>query len=705
MKSPHPSSRIGRDSQSRPGRLPVSMYRQIVTAIVLTASLAAFTAAGPIAISDYSGPKFPYSASFHTLSEVTGDGSTVGRYGYWLNSGENRSITHFRGDPSSSKSYYYETVSKADPNIVYQAGPPSFRVIRFNGTNWNQIGEIPMRAPISNQFHSFVTVISDRNGADIVFFRPASDSLAVILDTDGDLIADKILDRNGDTFDDEIRFGEFLIAGISDSGTLYGVTNDSRTLPNNFRVVIHTIFDTNEDLIPDTPAWPADSRGRVEFLAVPGGMGMTSVESGTGRLVVSSANLPSAVALDGNGFPIPGSYRQLWNSVPSPGSRASNGTSDPQTLLHDGSMASYWTHFDDYQIPTDSDHGIYVLDDVNFDGVFTFTGDSTSELFPALTEKMFNPTERPGIPSVPELTELRSFAGGSQSVTFADFGIWPNGHAFSFRQARVERSSVTVSLDGLLSFAGPISASPSLATLDATPGLVAPAWSDQWDTSQVRVYAGCAPVQRRFADGSGSAALSFVIEWRGLISPNGKRTNLRCLLLEDGSFRVDYGAMEIGEMPIVVGYSTDGAGAIVSDDLSDNSWGGQPAGTLDEAKLGEEFGATKPFDLAHKWVRFAGYGDVRGPRPELIGVVLKKGNKIQMRATGSNVQPGATLVVDGVETFELSKSATGSKWVVTKKAVSTPGVRSVASIWGDGQPHTIVVVNPDGGHSDLLTLQ
>ena len=430
-----------------------------------------------------------------------------------------------------------------------------------------------------------------------------------------------------------------------------------------------------------------------------GGYTYGTVDSGSDRLI-TGPGLPNVLDLDSDGFPIPTSYRELSvRVINGPTDRSSFGTSDPQALQHDGSTATYWRFLADVTVPEDTNHGIYVLDDVDFDGVCRISNDSSTELLPALIEKMFSPTERPGIPSVPEITELRSFGGSSQSITFADFGIWPDGRAFSFRQAGVDRTSVDVSVNGLLSFVGPIVDSPSLATLDATPGLVAPAWSDQWDTSRVRVYAGCGPVQRRFADSSGSAALSFVIEWRGLISSNGKRTSLRCLLLEDGSFRVDYGAMEVGSMPIVVGYSTDGAGAIVTDDLSDNSWGGQPAGTLEEAKLGEEFGAAKPFDLAHKWVRFSGYGDVRGPRPEIVSAVLKKGNRIQMKAAGSNIQSGATLVVDGTETFELAKSATGSKWVVSKKASSTPGTKSVASIWSDGQPHSIVVVNPDGGRS------
>lgn len=689
--------------------------RLAVTFCLLLASISTFAFAGPIGISDYSGPRFPFSASFVTSSsEVDFEPPYEHhdtRYGYWLDDGGARSVSRFLGDPSDMQGTYHSAPSATDPAVVYLGNAfisdeigKGIVAVRFDGNEWYRVSEIPFKQPIRNSFHSYVTILADRNGSDVLFFRPQSDSLAVAIDSDGDHIADRILDRNGDSFDDEIKFGSFPVAAIGPDGTAYGFDFIPGSLPEAGRTFATTILDTNGDFIPDSPAWPSDPRGRVEVPGLTSTSTSGTVEASTDRLIFGG--LPGVILLDGNGFPIPSTFQRVAGYELPPGDRTSVSASVPQSLLHDGTLAAYWAYFDDFNVPADSNHGVYILDDVNFDGYISIRPSSQgSELLPALTEKMFEPAERPESPTVPCLTELRSFAGGFQSITFADFGIWPDGRAFSFRQASVEQSSVSVSLDGLLSFVGPVAASPSLAALDTTPGLVAPAWSDQWDTSQVRVFVGCAPTQRRFADGSGSTALSFVIEWRGLISPNGKRTSLRCLLLEDGSFRVDYGAMEIGSMPLVVGYSTDGSGAIVSDDLSDNSWGGLPAGTLEEAKLGEEFGAAKPFDLQHKWIRFSGYGDVRGPRPELISVVLRKGNKIQMRATGSNIQTGATLVVDGTETFELAKSATGSKWVVSKKAVSTPGVRSVASIWGDGQPHTLVVVNPDGGHSDLLTLQ
>lgn len=684
----------------------MSVPRPFASLLVMIPVLVTFAFAGPIGITSYSGQKFPYSASLHSSTGVFNDGSPLDRLGYWLSHTNSRSSTHFLGDAQSTEGAYHQVISASDPTVVYFDDFSGIAVIRFDGEQWQRLFKIPFRRPISSTFlNSFATVLTDRNGSDIVYFRPASDSMAVALDSDGDHIADKILDRNGDTFDDEYKFGDFGIATVAPNGMAYAFTYEERPFPSPPVSIALTFLDTDGDLIPDTPAWPADPRGRLE---IPLGISnQAALDSGTDRLVAGHGFPSKILELDGDGFPIPASCRASgsvsgdWSDYPNQGGT----TSDAQVLLHDGTMAAYWAFYDSSANPDDTNHGIYILEDVDFDGAVTIKPPSqNSELFPALTEKMFDPKERSGRPAVPELTELRSFSGGNKSVTFADFGIWPDGRAFSFKQASVERTLVTVSLNGLLSFVGPVSASPSLATLDATLGLVAPAWSDQWDTSEVRVFAGCAPTQRRFADGSGAAALSFVIEWRGLISPNGKRTSLRCLLLEDGSFRVDYGAMEIGSMPLVVGYSTDGAGAIISDDLSDNSWGGQPAGTLEEAKLGEEFGAAKPFDLAHKWIRFSGYGDVRGPRPEIVSAVLKKGNKIQMRAPGSNIQPGASLVVDSVETFELTKSATGSKWVVSKKAASTPGTRSVASIWADGQPHSIVVVNPDGTRSDALAL-
>jgi len=684
---------------------------RLVLAVLL---LVAVVQGGPIGITRYSGPDFPYSAGFFALTtrnELFAP-TRAGTYSRTSVVDDGQVDTYSGGEPELQPWSGFETeVSAADPAVFYahvgSASNGRIDVVRVIEDHCEVLRTIQFRVPVGAQFVDFVGVKLDRHGSDVVFFTAGSNfALSAILDTDGDGLADTILDRDNNGYDDHIRFGDFSILAVSGDGTGYGIEFENNDFPLSDRFFAMTVRDTDGDIVPDTPAWLTDPRGRRELPGVTSPFGSGAVDEGTGRIVLNYRTFYGALEIDGDGFPLAQAPRLVPRGLEGgSGSRLNIRTYYHPALLPDGSAAAF-LRVTDLDTDVDSD-GVYVFDDRDFSGQAELYSRDLGEVFPALTTatRQFDPPEYPGIPSAHELTELEVGDGGNEHVTFADFGIWPDGRPFSFRQAGVERTSVDVSANGLLSFVGPITASPSLASLDATPGLVAPAWSDQWDTSQVRVFAGCAPVQRRFADGSGSAALSFVVEWRGLISPNGKRTSIRCLLLEDGSFRVDYGAMEIGDMPIVVGYSTDGAGAIVTDDLSDNSWGGQPAGTLDEAKLGEEFGAAKPFDLAHKWIRFAGYGDVRGPRPEIVSAVLKKGNKIQMKAAGSNIQPDATLVVDGTETFELAKSATGSKWVVTKKARSTPGATSVADIWDDGAAHSIVVVNPDGGRSQELSLE
>ena len=667
--------------------------------------------AGPIGITPYSGPAFPYSAGFFALTGPL-DQPGIHRAATYLSTTAIRSAGVLHGsEPGVGHSWstLSSIASAVIPSVFYVESTTDsgggIDVVRIEDGQTQVLRTIPFRRPFGNTFRSFAAVKRDRLGADVVYFRASELGLAAILDRDGDGLADTILDRNDDTFDDHTVFGDYAIFAVAGDGTGYGFEYVNAPFPTTDRVYAYTVRDTDGDLVPDTPDWPNDPRGRIE---IPGaantGFYAGSVDEGTGRLILGFRSFYATLDTDGEGFPVADSLRP-YGVVEGGGNGPliSYGSYYRPAVMHDGSLATLLSakNLDTSELL----YGVYILDDADFSGEPEVFDRDMGELTPALTIQRFDPPEYAGLPSTHELRELSIGESGIASVDFESFGIWPDGRSFAFRQAGVERTSVDVSTNGLLSFVGPITVPPSLPTLDTTPGLVAPAWSDQWDTSQVRVFAGCAPVQRRFADGSGSAALSFVIEWRGLISPNGKRTNLRCLLLEDGSFRVDYGAMEIGDMPIVVGYSTDGSGAIVSDDLSDNSWGGSPAGTLDEPALGEEFGAAKPFDLAHKWIRFSGYGDVRGPRPELIAVALKKGNKIQMKAVGSNIQSGAMLIVDGTETFELSKSATGSKWVVTKKALSTPGSRSVSSIWADGQTHSIVVVNPDGGRSDSVSLQ
>lgn len=674
-------------------------------------ALAVVVQAGPIGITRYSGPAFPFSAGFHATSKSVAEPRPI-RAATFVDTVGLRRSDQFAGSDAENQPQWNNAasvVSAVDPTVFYIHsfdGDEGIDVVRILNGHTQVLLTIPFRRLFGSVFSGFTAVKRNDDGSDVVYFYAGDDGLGAILDHDGDGLADTILDRNNDGFDDHATFPDFAIIVVGGDGTGWGFEYLNAPFPTEDRVFAYTVRDTDGDLVPDTPDWPGNPRGRVE---IPGaanrGFFAGALDEGTGRLILGFRSFYATLEVDGEGFPLPDSFREcvvIHEDGGTPFVTRLQASGRP-AVLHDGSTVAFCIY--EHEPTSLYASGIYVLDDTDFSGTTDIFISTPGELREAVTRLRFDPNELIVRPSSHELNELQVDDLGFASIDFTDFGIWPDGRAFTFRQAGVERTSVDVSSRGLLSFVGTVSVSPSLATLDATPGLVAPAWSDQWDTSKVRIFAGCAPVQRRFADGAGAAALSFVVEWRGLISPNGKRTNLRCLLLEDGSFRVDYGAMETGDMPVVVGYSTDRSAAIVSDDLSDNSWGGLPAGTLDEPALGEEFGAAKPFDLAHKWVRFAGYGNVRGPRPELIALALKKGNKIQMRTTGSNIQPGATLVVDGTETFVLKKSATGSKWVVTKKASSTPSSRSVASIWSDGQPHTIVVVNPDGGRSTVVELR
>ena len=81
---------------------------------------------------------------------------------------------------------------------------------------------------------------------------------------------------------------------------------------------------------------------------------------------------------------------------------------------------------------------------------------------------------------------------------------------------------------------------------------------------------------------------------------------------------------------------------------------------------------------------------------------MKSGKKLVLQAAGSDIAAGATVTVDGAETFTLKKK--GTTWIVAPKARSTPGNLRVRDIWGDGASHTIVVVNPDGEPSEPATV-
>jgi hypothetical protein len=342
--------------------------------------------------------------------------------------------------------------------------------------------------------------------------------------------------------------------------------------------------------------------------------------------------------------------------------------------------------------------------DLNFDGVVGNNFQTPVEVVPAIFEDQL-PNPYLVNASVAKAHQL-ALVSSAASLRFSDFGDNDGSQAFHFRYGSQDYDSVWVSASGLASFVGPVDGSSTSSGLAALHGVIAPAWSNQWDTSKVRIYAGYSPAETSFRDGS--PVLAFSIEWRGVRDPSwevGRSFSIRLLLYSDGTFRTDYGAIdEVTGAPFVVGYSGPGSSnSAVSSNPADHSWGNTPAGTGSERVASEEFPTTNA--LGHIETRWFGYPertDTEGPAPMIAGLKLKAG-KLTFTAAGSNIESGARLVVDGVEAFALKRNAAGTKWVVAKKTRSIPsGVTIAAAIGGTG--HTIVVVNPDGTRSDAATL-
>jgi len=87
--------------------------------------------------------------------------------------------------------------------------------------------------------------------------------------------------------------------------------------------------------------------------------------------------------------------------------------------------------------------------------------------------------------------------------------------------------------------------------------------------------------------------------------------------------------------------------------------------------------------------------------PRVVGLEFRK-RGLRFQSSGSNVVAGATLIVDGTETFTLELN--GDFWVVEKAARSTPGNKRVRDIFVSPSTHTVVVKNPNGGTSSPVSL-
>jgi hypothetical protein len=89
------------------------------------------------------------------------------------------------------------------------------------------------------------------------------------------------------------------------------------------------------------------------------------------------------------------------------------------------------------------------------------------------------------------------------------------------------------------------------------------------------------------------------------------------------------------------------------------------------------------------------------PPVSLPGLEFRK-KSIRFLAAGSNVSTGAVLIVDGTQTFSLTRS--GDFFTVKKNARSTPGNLRPRDIFAVGSTHLVQVVNPDGNRSVVQPL-
>ncbi|HEY3138092.1 MAG TPA: choice-of-anchor D domain-containing protein [Blastocatellia bacterium] len=87
--------------------------------------------------------------------------------------------------------------------------------------------------------------------------------------------------------------------------------------------------------------------------------------------------------------------------------------------------------------------------------------------------------------------------------------------------------------------------------------------------------------------------------------------------------------------------------------------------------------------------------------PVIVGLEFRK-QGLRFQAAGSNVVAGATLIVDGRETFTLELN--GDLWVVFKSSRSTPGNLRPRDIFVSPSTHTVVVKNPNGATSATVTI-
>lgn len=124
------------------------------------------------------------------------------------------------------------------------------------------------------------------------------------------------------------------------------------------------------------------------------------------------------------------------------------------------------------------------------------------------------------------------------------------------------------------------------------------------------------------------------------------------------------------------------------------NFAGARAATLAVVRLSAT--ETRAVELAWRAVGVGG--------PSVIAPKLKKGKKLTFAAAESGIQQGATVRIDGYETFPLTQSANGRQWLVAANARSAQSNRTVAELFADGDQHVVTVYDRDGAPSTSVMM-
>ncbi len=623
---------------------------------------------------------------------------------------------------------YSAHVSPADPTAVYMFYRPStgafaIAVYRRTESGWTRVGQ-PHSIPVAlaatggvggnrlpDRAYLGVTDLGWTGVSSVVKLRDGSDAILVVASrvmsvsnpdrgfessycvfVDDAVADDADADSLADGFRDSVSFDGIEGCVVLDDGSAVVRRIAAPNAPSETREFIHLAARprNNAESI-NTPNSFVGSSAIAKSLTDGRSEGWLANDTGTQRHFFGGFRT-GRYSVDSSGSPLPQTIGPA-DVFPSGGFIPWNASE-----FFVGADGDRVGSAQDYRLASDTDAAA-VWRDPDFNDIVANSFGAPLEVQPILYEQSLPNPRLVGI-SLASLPRIPLTSGGA-SIRFRDSGEFEEGEAFTFRFGGVARDRLWVSDRGLVSFIGPVGGAASVERLAGIRGVIAPAWSDRWDTSEVQVFAGYAPVTKSFAPGN-ARVLAYVVEWRYLRDPEwepNRSFNIRLVLYSDGTYRTDYGAIDETDEPFVVGFSGLGLHPVTGTvNLPDHSWGGTPAGTTGERVLSQLFTSLPPIGhRMHRWLGYPERLDAATPQPAIIAPKLASG-KLSLKAAGSNIQPGARLVVDGIEAFDLARSANGKKWVVKKASRSVPSGRSVSAVLA-GSGHELVVFNPDGSAS------